>query len=127
MKVCQSFETARPCYCATLALLAVGVAGCHANTSSVGCGIQGPSELMPEKVSAVRLGMTKGELENVLGPADYSPVDGLFYFSTGGDCPLEATDRLASCGVVAEFLDHGGSEAVLTESLQSCWWGGIGE
>ncbi len=113
---------------AVLVLLAVCFAGCHAKTSSVGCEVQGPERLMPEKVSRVRLGMTKEALENVLGPADYSPAEGQFYFSTGGDCPLEETDRLASCGVVAEFRDYNDSgDGVLSDSLQSCWWGAIGE
>jgi len=113
--------------CAMFALLALGLTGGHAKAEPAGCRIEGPDHLVPEKVKRVRLGMSKGELENVLGEADYSPAAGLFYFSTGGDCPLGDTDRLVSCGVVAEFLDHDGSEAVLTESLQSCWWGGIAE
>jgi hypothetical protein len=74
--------------------------------------------------------MTKVELERVLGEADYSPVDGQFYFSTGGDCPLEDAGRDAPCGVVADFrrsTNEATAETVLTDSLQSCWWGGIGE
>jgi hypothetical protein len=109
-------------------LLAVFFSGCNATPGLAGCRIEGPASLMPEKVKRVQLGMSKGELENVLGEADYSPGEGQFYFSTGGDCPLHGSDRLAACGVVAEFRDYrNGSDAVLTESLQSCWWGGIGE
>ena len=89
--------------------------------------IEGPAQLLPDNVGGVRLGMSKRELEALLGPADYSPIDGQFYFSTGGECPLGGTDRLAPCGLVADFRDYGSGEAVLTESLQSCWWGGIGE
>jgi hypothetical protein len=117
----------RNAYSAMLALLAVCFAGCQAETNAVGCTIEGPNHLIPEKVRHVQLGMSKGELESVLGEADYSPTEGQFYFSTGGDCPLEGSDRPAACGVVAEFRESNGSDLVLTESLQACWWGGIGE
>ena len=113
---------------AVLTLMAVCLAGCGARTSTVGCSIDGPEHLVPEKVRRIHLGMAKAELENVLGEADYSPIDGQFYFSTGGDCPLEDTQNMAPCGVVAEFRDYrAGSDPVLTDTLQSCWWGGIGE
>jgi hypothetical protein len=118
----------RTIYSAMLTLLALCFAGCHANTKPVGCSIEGPAHLIPEKVRRIQLGMSKAALEHLLGEADYSPSEGQFYFSTGGDCPLEDTDRLAACGIVAEFRDYrNGSDAVLTESLQSCRWGGIGE
>ena len=86
---------------------------------------------LPEKLKQIHLRMSKAQLEAVLGEADYSPTDGQYYFSTGGDCPLEDTDREAPCGVVAEFriTTYGAStiDIVLTDSLQGCWWGGIGE
>lgn len=104
-------------------LLAFSVAGCHTRTDAPGCAILGPEELLPEKVRQVRLGMTKVELENLLGQADYSPTEGQFYFSTGGDCPLEEGGPLASCGLVVEFRN----DDVATDALQSCWWGAIGE
>lgn len=109
-----------------LVLTLACLAGCHAQTSA--CRIEGPRHLMPDKIMRVKLGMSKLELENVLGEADYSPSDGELYFSTGSDCPLEDTGRLAPCGVVAKFRDdRSGGDPVLTESLQSCWWGAIGE
>jgi hypothetical protein len=112
---------------AVLVLVAT-LAACRAEPPSSGCTIQGPDHLMPDKVRHVRLGMSKHELESLLGSADYSPIEGLYYFSTGGDCPLEGTDRLASCGVVAEFRDYrSGDDAVVADSLQSCWWGAIAE
>lgn len=117
----------RTAYPAPIALVAVCITACTAQPPSAGCTIQGPQERVPEQVQRVRLGMTRAELEALLGPADYSPTEGQFYFSTGGDCPLEGSDRLASCGVVAEFRDYGSGDAVLTESLRSCWWGAIGE
>jgi hypothetical protein len=82
---------------------------------------------MPEKVKRIHLGMPKAALEVVLGEADYSPVDGQFYFSTGGECPLDGAGRLAPCGVIAEFRVNAGDEMRVTDSLQWCSWGAIGE
>lgn len=111
-----------------IALLALGLTACQGKTGSAGCRIEGPEALMPAKVKRVRLGMTWAELEAVLGSADYSPADGLFYFSTGGDCPLEDSGRQASCGVVAEFRDdRDDAKAVAATTLRSCRWGAIGE
>jgi hypothetical protein len=107
-------------------LLIVCVTACHPQTDVPGCEISGPEVLLPERVKQVRLGMTKNELEDVLGQADYSPVEGQYYFSTGGNCPLDEGDRVASCGVVAEFRDYS-NDGVLTGSLQTCRWGAIGE
>jgi len=108
--------------------MVVWLVGCTAKTSTVGCGIASPEHLLPERVKRIHLGMSKAELEGVLGEADYSPTDGQFYFSTGGDCQLEGADRLAPCGVVAEFRKYSGDhDPVVTDSLQSCSWGAIGE
>jgi hypothetical protein len=109
-------------------LLAICITGCRVEPSAQGCQITGPKKRLPQNVKLVQLGMTLGEVEKLLGAADYSPVEGQYYFSTGGDCPLEDSGRTASCGLVAEFRDYGqGGEAELKETLQSCWWGAIGE
>lgn len=102
---------------------------CPVVAGQAACEIQGPVNLVPEKVRQVRLGMSMGALEQLLGPADYSPIQGQYYFSTGGDCPLdEDGERMASCGLVVDFRDYGNAgEPLLTGSIQSCWWGGIGE
>ena len=112
---------------ALLALLATMLAGCQTNTGAPGCTVDGPSPLMPEVVRQVRLGMSKDALEHVLGHADYSPTEGQYYFSTGGDCPVEDSGRQSSCGVVADFKDYRGRDAVLSATLQSCRWGAIAE
>ncbi len=117
----------RTAHAALFALLSVLLAACQARTDAVGCGIDGPEPLLPERVRQVRLGMSLIELEGLLGQADYSPVEGLFYFSTGGDCPLDDADRFAPCGVVADFRDQGRGDPVPTASLQACRWGAIGE
>lgn len=100
--------------------------GCQMTPVANGCTINGPIETMPEQVKRVQLGMTKSELEAVMGEADYSPIEGVFYFSTGGDCLLDEVERVALCGIVAEFRDYSADEGP-TDSLQSCWWGAIGE
>lgn len=107
------------------ALLALVLIACQSGTSTQGCSIHGPHELRPAHVERVRLGMTMAELEQAMGqPADYSPAEGIHYFSTGGDCPLDDEGaRMASCGLVAEFRD--GDE--VTPTLRSCRWGAIGE
>ncbi|PPE69939.1 hypothetical protein IS481_00325 [Caldimonas thermodepolymerans] len=91
------------------------------------CDVMGPEDLMPPAARRVRTGMTRAQLDALLGPPAYSPVEGQYYYSTGGDCPVEGRDREASCGLVADFNDYGGDEAVLKATLQSCWWGAIGE
>lgn len=80
---------------------------------------------MPHELREVRIGMSKLAVERVLGEADYSPAPGLFYFSTGGDCPLDDMGREASCGVVAEF--HVEPTSGINGTLHSCTWGAIGE
>lgn len=101
-------------------------AGCQANTGAERCWIHGPEQLMPAAAKRVQPGMSMAELERLLGVADYSPSEGQFYFSTGGDCPLDAGERTASCGLVADFrLYMEGQEPVLTAALRSCWWGAI--
>jgi hypothetical protein len=99
---------------------------CQVTQDATGsCTIEGPAELMPQKIKQVRLGMLQSELKRLLGPADYSPTDGVFYFSTGGDCPIEEGERSAPCGLVVEFRDY--NQDKVTETVQSCWWGAIGE
>jgi hypothetical protein len=100
-------------------------AGCGNGAGNARCDVNGPAQLMPASVKRVRLGMSKAEVERILGKADYSPIEGQYYFSTGGECPLEDANRKAPCGVIADFRRC--SDPVLTGSLQSCTWGGIGE
>lgn len=93
-----------------------------------GCTILGPEKLMPEAVKRVRLGMSKAELQALLGAPGYSPVAGQYYFSTGGECPLWDSGREAPCGLVAVFRIHAQDpESRHDELLESCWWGAIGE
>jgi len=94
---------------------------------AAGCTIHGPSQLMPSDLKRVYLGMSKADLEAVLGQADYAPAVGVYYYSTGGDCPLDNDHRSSSCGVVADFSKPDSTEPELTDVLQSCSWGAVGE
>jgi len=104
-------------------MLALGA--CQSFGPSPACRIDGPPERVPASVGELRLGMTKQDVERRLGPADYSPATGIYYFSTGGDCPLGDEGHQASCGVVAEF--RAGSIASPDGRLSSCGWGAIAE
>lgn len=109
----------------------LALSSCQSSVT-VPCEVEGPLSLLPATVDGVHLGMTQMQLEQRMGAADYSPAAGIFYFSTGGDCPVETgavetetNVRLASCGLVADFSDHQTGE--LRHRLQSCRWGAIAE
>lgn len=112
--------------CLGLLLLLGTVTGCNRQIEAQQCSIQGPAALMPEEVGRIHLGMSKASLEALMGEPAYSPTAGQYYFSTGGKCPLDE-ERFAACGVVADFQDYSGADSIVTDSLQSCWWGAIGE
>lgn len=112
----------------TLALL--NILACSAEypaDGASGCVVEEFAAVAPSKVKQIKLGMSKDDLRRILGEEDYSPVEGQYYFSTGGECPLDAGNRMAPCGLVAEFRAEKNGELQLTERLQSCWWGAIGE
>ena len=72
--------------------------------------------------------MSLAALKAVLGEPDYSPVEGQYVFYTGQGCKLEGTELVSPCGFITEFRRpsvSGGLE--VTDSLQSCSWGAIGE
>lgn len=114
---------------AALVFTAALLAGCDVESPPEGCRIEGPRHLMPGGVRVLRLGMTKDKVESILSEsATDTSVEGQYYFNTGGDCPLDDTGRTAPCGVVAEFrADSGEGQMILTETMQSCWWGAIEE
>ena len=102
---------------------ALVVAGC--GRSRKGCETTGPVRYLPERVLRIRLGMTKREVQVLVGQASYSPVDGVYYHATGGGCRLESTGQAAPCGVIADFRKA--PDWRVTDQLQSCTWGAIGE
>jgi hypothetical protein len=96
--------------------------------ASVGahCELNGPAELRPATLATIRIGMTREQVREILGPPDYSPVDGQDYHSTPGECELE-TGRMAPCGYVIEYRDYSSATAENTGRVVECRWGAIGE
>jgi hypothetical protein len=95
------------------------------------CEVDGPGELLPPTFARIRLGMSRLEVERVLGPPDYSPSPGQFYFSTGGNCLVSDSPRWeAPCGYVVDFHRYRpgpDGESTVADTVQSCSWGGIAE
>ena len=94
------------------------------------CEITSPNDRAPETLLRIHRDQRKAEVDAILGAPDYSPTEGQYYHSTGGDCELVEADRQAPCGYV---LDYRGERfdpvKGMTERdlLNSCWWGAIGE
>ena len=121
-------DVSKPMVVSALALTAVLMAGCDSKPTPDRCRIDGPRHLMPGGVAVLREGMTVEKVESILNePAVATPVEGRYYFRTGGDCPLRDGGGIAPCGVVATFdtTDRGG--AIPTAALEQCWWGAVEE
>ena len=104
------------------------LAGCQTVQPAAACQVDGPEALLPANVLQVRTGMSRDALERLMGEPDYSPAEGQYYFSTGGDCPLGIDGHAAPCGLVASFgLAEGADGVRVPGRLASCWWGAIGE
>lgn len=133
----------------------LSLSGCNVPTGAAGCRVDAASEHLPAVMPTLRLGMTRAQLEQRMGAADYSPSAGVFYFSTGGDCLVEGTlvkDGLAEdSSIKNQFIkssvteksnpadapvrtascglvaDFNDQRGTLQRQLQSCWWGAIAE
>lgn len=90
------------------------------------CESIGPRNLQPKTFSSIGIGMTRAEVELILGTPDYSPVDGQYYFATPGQCEV-APGRTAGCGYVIDYRDYSKEPPRNSGRVTSCWWGGIGE
>ncbi len=115
-------------------ILALAVSACDEapiGSWNSGCAINAARDQLPQQVQKVQLGMSLAALSRLLGRPDYAPTKGQYYFFTGGLCPMApGADMMATCGVIAEFrrFDYGGSaKDTVTDELQSCSWGAIGE
>ena len=113
---------------ATVAVLA----GCESvvSTSPAFCEITSPNDPVPETFQRIHGGQRKSEIDAILGTPDYSPTEGQYYHSTGGDCELVDADRRAPCGYVLEYRGKRFDSAKgMTDQdrLESCSWGAIGE
>ena len=71
-------------------------------------------------------GMSRSEVESLLGEADYSPIEGQYYYSSDRREAVGSGKELRyiTVGLVVEYRDEQGE---LTGQLQSFWLGRIGE
>jgi len=73
-------------------------------------------------------GMERSEVEELLGEADYSPIDGQYYYSSdrqvAGNGQKQLTQIALTVGLVVEYRDEQGK---LTGQVQKFWLGNIGE
>jgi len=68
-------------------------------------------------------GMSRSEVESLLGEADYSPIEGQYYYSSDrreavGSEQEQDTQMTVPVGLVVEYLDDQGE---LTGQLQKFW------
>ena len=94
------------------------------------CEVTSPHDPVPESIQRILRGQRKSEVEAIIGAPDYSPTEGQYYHSTGGDCELVDADRRAPCGYILEYRGEHFDPAKGTtnqDRLESCSWGAIGE
>ena len=112
------------------------------------CEIRSPETEPPVSITLIDDQMPYGDVIAILGEPDYSPTEGQYYYTTGGDCSLPTSGgRYALCGFVLEYRDYDRMVELdpippdnsrryrapfLPDDrsdwrLQSCSWGGIGE
>lgn len=74
----------------------------------------------------LRKGMVRSEVEELLGEADYSPIEGQYYYSSDrSEMAGSGKERMnVTVGLVVDYRDDQGK---LTGQLQSFWLGRIGE
>jgi hypothetical protein len=82
----------------------------------------------------MHLGMSSADVNELLGAPDYSPIAGQYYHYTGEGCWLRensdvpsAADRRVPCGYVIDYHQYEPRSDRLTDTVQRCWWGAIGE
>ena len=69
----------------------------------------------------LKQGMTRSEVESLLGAAQYSPTEGVDYYPVGQDSPQQNS---SSTGLVVEYINE---QAETTEQVQRFWLGEVGE
>jgi hypothetical protein len=73
----------------------------------------------------LRVGISRKEVERLLGKPSYSPIEGQYYYGSDAFCSHDVEGPSGPCGVVVEYRKP--PEYVLTGYLQSCWFGAIRE
>jgi hypothetical protein len=76
-------------------------------------------------VGRLRLGFARAEVERLLGPPDYSPIDGLYYYAAADRRTPEGT----TIGLIVEYrrLNVRSGEEVVSGRLESFTLGPIAE
>ncbi|MFL0811619.1 MAG: hypothetical protein K6L76_14460 [Agarilytica sp.] len=72
----------------------------------------------------LRVGMTKKEVDEILGEYTYSPTDGQYYYVSSKTEYSSDQNREVSVGLVLDYNDSDGNSE---QTLQSFWVGKIGE
>ncbi|HHJ17497.1 MAG TPA: hypothetical protein ENJ80_12445 [Gammaproteobacteria bacterium] len=70
------------------------------------------------------VGITRNDVESLLGEPDYSPTDGLYYYSSDQRVFLKDQNRYTSPGLVVDYRDK---RDVPTETLQRFQLRNVGE
>lgn len=73
--------------------------------------------------NTLKVGMSKKKIEVLLGEADHSPIEGLYYYSSDKYEYSKLIDREQPVGAVLDYRKSG----VLTDRLQEFTLGPIGE
>lgn len=69
-------------------------------------------------------GMSRQEVERLLGKPDFSPIDGQYYYISDRVVYSENQGRNVVVGMFVDYKDRNGG---ITEKLQAFWIGPIGE
>ena len=107
-----------------LALLPVlaGCAGPGLDAASRQYQAERDYESLVALLAALKPGMPRAQVERLLGPPDYSPIDGQVYYSS--DARDESRDPPATIGLVLDYRDRTGADL---GTLQTIRFGPIGE
>ena len=89
------------------------------------CVPEKPESLAPNVLSSIHIGMTRAQVEALLGKPGYSPTDGQDYYGIGGECKGE-TERFIPCTLVIEYRDTS-DRPKDTGRVTGCFWGWVGE
>ena len=66
--------------------------------------------------AALELGMPRDQVEGLLGPPEYSPIDGQVYY--GSDARDESRDPPATIGLVLDYRDSTGTDRGTLQSIR---------
>jgi len=82
-------------------------------------------ETLQKLAGYLRLGMSKAEVERLLGPPDYSPTEGQYYYHTADRVTPEGTP----VGLIVDYrrTNVRTGEEIFSGKLESLWLGPIGE